>query len=86
MGMFEEGFSKDKTLEELEYANNQSTLSEALRSTLDSFEYDDTLNKKMIFKKVLMRINPTLYRDIFLDDEGEEREPIDEVLRPEVIG
>lgn len=74
---------KDKTLEELEYANNQSTLADALKSTLESFDYDETLNKKLIFRTVLERMNPDLYRLIYFDEEGEEVEPFDYKLRVE---
>jgi hypothetical protein len=57
---------KDKTPEEIEYANSQDTLARAVGSIIDTLtNSDDSLSKSEVTKKVLKRMMPDMYEVVY---------------------
>jgi hypothetical protein len=65
---------KDKTPEEIEYANSQDTLARAVGSVIDTLtNADDTLNKGEVARKVLKRMMPDLYEVVYGVDPSKKK-------------
>jgi hypothetical protein len=65
---------KDKTPEEIEYANSQDTLARAVGSVIDTItNADDTLTKSEVARSVLKRMMPDLYEIVYGSKNGSRK-------------